>query len=72
MRERPDLLGGVVTLTAKGRVRYPEPGWTSQLYRTAGSIGRRPRGRHVTITAIPYYAWANRGVGQMQVWLKGG
>ena len=70
IQERADLLGGVVTLTAMSRARYPEPGWTDQLYRTAESIGRRPRGPHIKITAIPYYAWANRGAGQMQVWLK--
>jgi hypothetical protein len=70
IQERADLLGGVVTLTASSRARYPEPGWTDQLYRTAESIGRRPRGPHIKITAIPYYAWANRGAGQMQVWLK--
>ena len=23
-----------------------------------------------TITAIPYYAWAHRGIGEMAVWLK--
>lgn len=28
-------------------------------------------GREVSFTAIPYYAWANRGAGAMAVWLKG-
>jgi len=28
------------------------------------------RTRPVEITAIPYYAWANREAGQMQVWLR--
>jgi len=72
VQERADLLGGVITLTNKGRVRYPEKGWPGQLYRPAESIGRQPRGSHIEVVAIPYYAWANRGLGQMQVWLKAG
>ncbi len=26
-------------------------------------------GKEIDITAIPYYAWCNRGQGQMKVWL---
>ncbi|MEO3749550.1 beta-L-arabinofuranosidase domain-containing protein [Streptomyces sp. B6B3] len=29
----------------------------------------RPAGERVTLTAIPYYAWANRGISSMRVWL---
>jgi uncharacterized protein len=50
--ERPDLLGGVVTIGATGvRLRDGEAGET------------------VPITAIPYASWANRGKGEMAVWL---
>jgi DUF1680 family protein len=69
--ERPDLLGGVVTLVAEGTVQAPDTGWRDQLYRTAGAAGRGTQGKRIEITAIPYYAWANREPGQMQVWLQG-
>ena len=29
----------------------------------------RPKRTDVTLTAIPYYAWANRGENQMRVWM---
>jgi len=53
---RPDLLGGVVVVTGKARLTR-----------------RRQDGKIVTagekvFTAIPYYAWAHRGRGQMTVW----
>jgi hypothetical protein len=33
--------------------------------RTGDGLSRRP----VTLTAIPYYAWANRGANAMRVWI---
>jgi DUF1680 family protein len=45
---REDILGGVVTLTAKAR----------------------RGGGDVPFMAIPYFSWANRGPGEMSVWLK--
>jgi DUF1680 family protein len=63
----PDLLGGVIVL--KGRsVAIDSDGWDELLYspqETAITADTRP----VDITAIPYYAWANRQAGPMQVWL---
>ena len=53
---RPDLLNGVTTLTAI----VP----TVQIDEAAGTIQTVPQ----TLTAIPYYAWANRGKGEMTVW----
>jgi DUF1680 family protein len=53
---RPDLLNGVTTLT--GTVP------TVQIDEAAGTIQTVPQ----TLTAIPYYAWANRGKGEMTVW----
>jgi len=67
---RNDLLAGVVTLTALGRARPADARWAGRLYRPITMEGRRRRGRPITITAIPYYAWANREAGPMQVWLK--
>ncbi len=53
---RPDLLGGVVVL--RGRVDA----------RSIDKQGRPTRSPHEFV-AIPYYAWANRGPGEMAVWL---
>ena len=67
---RPDLLGRVVVLTGPGSV--PAAPWAGSLYRQASSV-RSPvevGWRHVDLTAIPYYAWANRGLYPMTVWLR--
>ncbi|MGH8263602.1 MAG: glycoside hydrolase family 127 protein, partial [Steroidobacteraceae bacterium] len=47
---KPEMLGGVTTLTAT-------------IPPAAGAPAK-------TITAIPYFAWANRGRGEMVVWIK--
>jgi hypothetical protein len=53
---RPNLLSGVITITGPATItkRTPE-----------GKL--IPTGKK-TFTAIPYYAWAHRGKGQMTVW----
>lgn len=53
---QPGLLNGVTTLTATVPV--------VQLDASGTSVSTAPR----TLTAIPYYAWANRGKGEMTVW----
>ncbi|WP_460547731.1 glycoside hydrolase family 127 protein [Hymenobacter daeguensis] len=53
---QPTLLNGVTTLTAT----VP----AVQVDEAAGTIQTVPQ----TLTAIPYYAWANRGKGEMTVW----
>lgn len=68
--KRPGLLGSVVVLTAEGEVQPPDAGWSQRLYRSVGAAGSAVGGRPVPIIAIPYYAWANRAPGQMQVWLR--
>ncbi len=69
---RPDLLGGVVVLTADAEMEMAAPGWHGALYRTVDVVAKDQPGRSssVTLTAIPYYAWANRGTGPMAVWLR--
>jgi uncharacterized protein len=63
---RPDLLAGVTVVTARGRARtHDSPSWP---YRLAGEPVPAD-GRDVEITAIPYFSWANRGIGPMRVWL---
>lgn len=61
---RNDLLGGMVVLHHEGAVyerESPEKLLYSQYKRDAGS-------RKVSLTFIPYYAWANRQATYMQVW----
>jgi hypothetical protein len=54
---RPDLLEGVTTLQVHGATRVTRD--------AAGKAASTP----ATLTAIPYFAWANRGPSPMQVWL---
>ncbi len=67
---RPDLLGGVVVLCGQAEVVPPHDAWENRLYRAPLPRLQKPRGRSVEVTAIPYYAWANREPGPMQVWLR--
>lgn len=52
----PDLLNGVVALKGRAHRRMRAEGGSSVLKEQA-------------FTAIPYYAWAHRGPGEMLVWL---
>jgi len=52
----PGLLNGVTLIKTKGSSSRPA---------TAGGLNK-----DLTITAIPYYSWANRGQGEMSVWLN--
>ena len=56
----PELLGGVAPVTAQGW-RQREPG---ALY-AYGMASLEP----AQIRLVPYYAWGNRGLTQMRVWL---
>jgi len=59
---RHDLFGGIVALEADATA-VAEDEW-QQLYRTAP-----PREAPSTLTAIPYFLWANREQGSMLVWI---
>lgn len=66
---RAELLGGVTVLRGPAEVRELPAGWTERLYRVTGPHPEASPGRTVELVAIPYYAWANRAPGRMQVWL---
>ncbi len=66
-RWRDDLLGGIMTVEAAGYLADPEP-WQGVLYQPSGKAPAATR-RPVRLTAIPYYAWGNRGIGSMRVWI---
>ncbi|MEK7439425.1 MAG: glycoside hydrolase family 127 protein, partial [Chloroflexota bacterium] len=61
---RATLLGGVTVLRGKG-VALSQNDWGEELYRFA-----RPRIDPITITAVPYSVWGNRGASSMRVWLQ--
>jgi DUF1680 family protein len=63
---RPDLLGGITVLKHAG-FESTKPLASKPLYEpfSEQSLQKQP----VQLTLIPYYAWANRGPDQMEVWL---
>ena len=58
------LLGGVVVLEGSA-LAVPEAKWAGTLYQTWKPAKRA----EFSLRLIPYYAWANRGVSYMTVWL---
>ncbi|MCB0130216.1 MAG: glycoside hydrolase family 127 protein, partial [Caldilineaceae bacterium] len=64
---QPDLLGGVVTVTATG-ASVDTSAWDEQLYCPADQVAIG-YSAPVPLTAIPYFAWANRTPSTMRVWI---
>jgi DUF1680 family protein len=67
-RFEPKLLGGVCVITGRARREVPD-GWGSSLYR---SDPPRAALQPVRLRAVPYFTWANRGRGEMRVWVRQG
>ncbi|MEU1124237.1 beta-L-arabinofuranosidase domain-containing protein [Streptomyces sp. NPDC005899] len=63
---RPDLLGGVVTVEGAGP-RGPPAARSWWPYSSHGTPD--PAAPELNLTAVPYYAWANREDGAMRVWI---
>jgi hypothetical protein len=64
---RPDILGGIVMLKHSGTATV-KPLSEEPLYRPLeGTAQSKPK--EVTLTFVPYYAWANRLPGAMEVWI---
>ncbi len=63
-RLESDLLGGLVTLQGRAS-RLREENGSAALYLEAG----KEIEESLDIRLIPYYAWNNRGIGEMTVWL---
>lgn len=63
-RWAPDRLGGVVVIEGQG-LRRDASRWDNDLYRPVGAPTAP-----APLCAIPYCAWANRGVGEMSVWIR--
>jgi DUF1680 family protein len=59
-----DLAEGAVSIIAKGYRQIS--GWDKCLYKS----GYDAQWKAIEMKFIPYYAWANRGKGEMRVWVK--
>jgi len=60
-------LTGLPCLKARGhRYAAPDPASDGPLYHHYEG----PESEEVELTAVPYFAWANRGDGEMQVWVR--
>lgn len=71
---RSDAADSAISLPAQGLdgiTAIQLPGWSvasdQPLYR---DVADKPHQRPVTLTAVPYYCWGNRGVGAMTVWVR--
>jgi len=61
---RQDLFDGMIVVHGDGFV-VDDSDWDNQLYRFVNNQQKSFR-----ISAIPYYAWNNRGRGEMEVWIR--
>jgi DUF1680 family protein len=59
-----NALDGVATITTEA-IAETNPTWTGGLYRPKQTEGEK----RIPLKLVPYYAWANRGAGEMTVWL---
>ncbi|MDX1521186.1 MAG: glycoside hydrolase family 127 protein, partial [Anaerolineae bacterium] len=67
---RDDLLPEPVMIIETTGYAINTDAWQGQLYRPLNSQSDHTElGQPVPLTAIPYYAWANREPGQMRVWI---
>jgi DUF1680 family protein len=63
-RYESNMLDGVATITTEA-IAEANPTWTGGLYRPKQTEGEK----RIPLKLVPYYAWANRGAGEMTVWL---
>lgn len=64
--KHPDLPGGVIAVDAPGRLHSRRPAATVYHPDDDGHPGS---GDPLTLRAVPYFTWANRGAGPMRVWI---
>jgi DUF1680 family protein len=62
-----NLLDGVMVIEAQGQFVDHEV-WRGRLYQPVTFAGQTTT-RPARLIAIPYYAWGNRGIGSMRVWI---
>lgn len=59
-----ELLGGVVKVIGKAKI-FDDSNWGNNLYKITP-----PKETDIQLTAVPYYLWNNRGLGEMRVWIN--
>ncbi len=69
-RKNIEALGNMTVLTTEAEILLLNEAYEDLLYFTVENRPKKLLALPVEITAIPYYAWANREPGRMQVWLR--
>ncbi len=70
LTEHPATLPGIgATIQVSAPGRHASYGPAAALATGRGLAPRGPDDRAVTLTAIPYFQWDNRGPGAMRVWI---
>jgi DUF1680 family protein len=64
---RDDLLGGVMVVETTGELPSDEP-WHGRLYQRIDEL-QYVKSQKVSLIAVPYFTWGNRGIGPMRVWI---
>ncbi len=64
----PDLLGGIALLHLVAKTHKIDPGWETNLYRPINEQLENGNGNCIEVHSIPYFAWANRKPGKMEIW----
>lgn len=64
----PQTLGGVVVLYGAAHSEPTDAQWDAALYQAVEQVQHAPS-VPTAVTAIPYFAWQNRGASSMAVWL---
>jgi DUF1680 family protein len=65
---QPDLLDGVTTVHGSG-FKIDRSAWEGRLYRSYDAAASTSSKESVALTAVPVYAWANRGPNAMKIWI---
>jgi hypothetical protein len=65
-----DLLGGVTVLSTAISVQPAAAEWNNQLYIDVDELPPVPAAVEAQLTLVPYFVWANRQPGRMEVWLR--
>lgn len=64
----PSLFGGMVKLILSAKATIIEPIWKNKLYYSLQTERGIKQGKPIEIVAMPYFAWANRAPGAMEIW----
>jgi DUF1680 family protein len=62
VHKQPDFLGGITTLSGKVLLQTSDK---EDMYSTL----KKPDWKEIKTQFVPYFAWSNRGVSEMTVWI---